>query len=243
MGMCCGMLKGWWLVGKVLEKGGDVVWIVVLCRTKGQPNLGIWYPKDSPFILEAFSDSDYAGASLDRKSTTGGEGCQFDGGFKVNLYGNGKMQLWEVNGVFKCVEFRGATGEGCAGFGLKLVRWGLQLREWIWWHPSAKTPWGAACSDIGGLEHQFFELMAMHQSRPPEFTSSQEVTQLGSGMRMFKAVEILRRKKRVQEMRRTKEVKYHHNPRNCGDPQTNEISQEIRKTKEVKQLTTKKEEI
>ncbi|GKC74170.1 putative ribonuclease H-like domain-containing protein [Tanacetum coccineum] len=44
---------------------------------KGRPNLGLWYPKDSPFILEAFSDSDYAGASLDRKSTTGG--CQFLG--------------------------------------------------------------------------------------------------------------------------------------------------------------------
>ncbi|GJT13075.1 hypothetical protein Tco_0860117 [Tanacetum coccineum] len=39
----------------------------------GQPNLGLWYPKDSPFDLEAFSDSDYAGASLDRKSTTGAE--------------------------------------------------------------------------------------------------------------------------------------------------------------------------
>ncbi|GJT96959.1 putative ribonuclease H-like domain-containing protein [Tanacetum coccineum] len=39
--------------------------------------LGLWYPKDSPFILEAFSDSDYAGASLDRKSKTGG--CQFLG--------------------------------------------------------------------------------------------------------------------------------------------------------------------
>ncbi|GKD55864.1 uncharacterized mitochondrial protein-like protein [Tanacetum coccineum] len=39
---------------------------------KGRPKLGLWYPKDSPFILEAFSDSDYAGASLDRKSTTGG---------------------------------------------------------------------------------------------------------------------------------------------------------------------------
>ncbi|GJX21759.1 putative ribonuclease H-like domain-containing protein [Tanacetum coccineum] len=38
---------------------------------KGQPKLGLWYPKDSPFDLEAFSDSDYAGASLDRKSTTG----------------------------------------------------------------------------------------------------------------------------------------------------------------------------
>ncbi|GKA55296.1 hypothetical protein Tco_0754245, partial [Tanacetum coccineum] len=44
---------------------------------KGQPKLGLWYPRDSPFDLDAFSDSDYAGASLDRKSTTGG--CQFLG--------------------------------------------------------------------------------------------------------------------------------------------------------------------
>ncbi|GJR41559.1 hypothetical protein Tco_1309662, partial [Tanacetum coccineum] len=44
---------------------------------KCQPKLGLWYPRDSPFDLEAFSDSDYAGASLDRKSITGG--CQFLG--------------------------------------------------------------------------------------------------------------------------------------------------------------------
>ncbi|GJU47075.1 putative ribonuclease H-like domain-containing protein [Tanacetum coccineum] len=42
---------------------------------KGQPNLGLWYPRESSFDLEAFSDSDYTGANLDRKSTTGG--CQF----------------------------------------------------------------------------------------------------------------------------------------------------------------------
>nr|GEW13096.1 hypothetical protein [Tanacetum cinerariifolium] len=36
------------------------------------PKLGLWYPCDSPFDLEAFSDSDYAGAHGDRKSTTGG---------------------------------------------------------------------------------------------------------------------------------------------------------------------------
>ncbi|GJX85154.1 retrovirus-related pol polyprotein from transposon TNT 1-94 [Tanacetum coccineum] len=40
---------------------------------KGQPKLGLWYLRDSPFDLEAFSDSDYAGASLDRKSTIGDE--------------------------------------------------------------------------------------------------------------------------------------------------------------------------
>ncbi|GJT05211.1 putative ribonuclease H-like domain-containing protein [Tanacetum coccineum] len=38
---------------------------------KWQPKLGLWYPRDSPFDLEAFFDSDYAGASLDRKSKTG----------------------------------------------------------------------------------------------------------------------------------------------------------------------------
>ncbi|GKD24499.1 putative ribonuclease H-like domain-containing protein [Tanacetum coccineum] len=37
---------------------------------KGQPKLGLWYPRDSFFDLVAYSDSDYAGASLDRKSTT-----------------------------------------------------------------------------------------------------------------------------------------------------------------------------
>nr|GEU37913.1 hypothetical protein [Tanacetum cinerariifolium] len=44
---------------------------------KGQPKLGLWYPRDSLFHLEVYSDSDYAGANLDRKSTTGG--CQFLG--------------------------------------------------------------------------------------------------------------------------------------------------------------------
>ncbi|GJZ19795.1 ribonuclease H-like domain-containing protein [Tanacetum coccineum] len=42
---------------------------------KGQPKLGLWYPKDSLFDLVAYTDSDYVGASLDRKSTTGG--CQY----------------------------------------------------------------------------------------------------------------------------------------------------------------------
>nr|GEU91685.1 putative ribonuclease H-like domain-containing protein [Tanacetum cinerariifolium] len=44
---------------------------------KGKPHLGLCYPKDSPFDLVAYSDSDYVGASLDRKSTT--RGCQFLG--------------------------------------------------------------------------------------------------------------------------------------------------------------------
>nr|GEX35847.1 retrovirus-related Pol polyprotein from transposon TNT 1-94 [Tanacetum cinerariifolium] len=44
---------------------------------KGHLKLGLWYPKDLPFDLVAYTDSDYAGASLNRKSTIGG--CQFLG--------------------------------------------------------------------------------------------------------------------------------------------------------------------
>ncbi|GJX76961.1 putative ribonuclease H-like domain-containing protein [Tanacetum coccineum] len=55
---------------------------------KGQPKLGLWYPKDSPFNLVAYTDSDYTGASLDRKSTTGG--------IRVNA-GNSKLMLLGIN--------------------------------------------------------------------------------------------------------------------------------------------------
>nr|GEV46991.1 putative ribonuclease H-like domain-containing protein [Tanacetum cinerariifolium] len=60
---------------KPLLKDPDVKWI--FRYLKGKPHLGLWYPKDSPFNLVAYSDSDYAGASLNRNSPTGG--CQFLG--------------------------------------------------------------------------------------------------------------------------------------------------------------------
>nr|GEU43269.1 putative ribonuclease H-like domain-containing protein [Tanacetum cinerariifolium] len=44
---------------------------------KGQPKLGLWYVRESAFDLEAYSNSDYAGAILDRKSTT--KVCQIFG--------------------------------------------------------------------------------------------------------------------------------------------------------------------
>nr|GEU78657.1 retrovirus-related Pol polyprotein from transposon TNT 1-94 [Tanacetum cinerariifolium] len=37
---------------------------------KGQPKIGLWYPKDSLFDLIAYNNSEYARASFDRKSTT-----------------------------------------------------------------------------------------------------------------------------------------------------------------------------
>jgi len=51
---------------------------------KGTPNLGIWYPRDSGFDLIGFSDADYAGCRIDRKSTTGT--CQFLGNKLVSWF-------------------------------------------------------------------------------------------------------------------------------------------------------------
>ncbi|KAJ9558089.1 hypothetical protein OSB04_012703 [Centaurea solstitialis] len=49
---------------------------------KGTPNMGLWYSKDSGFDLTAYSDSDFAGCKIDRKSTTGG--CHLLGGKLVS---------------------------------------------------------------------------------------------------------------------------------------------------------------
>ncbi|GJU43084.1 putative ribonuclease H-like domain-containing protein [Tanacetum coccineum] len=45
---------------------------IIFRYLKVQPKLGLWYHKDSLFDLEAYTNSDYAGASLDRKSIRGG---------------------------------------------------------------------------------------------------------------------------------------------------------------------------
>nr|GEZ54767.1 hypothetical protein [Tanacetum cinerariifolium] len=50
-----------WIQNQLLDDG----------YLKGKPHLGLWYLKDSLFNLVAYSDSNYAGASLNRKSTIG----------------------------------------------------------------------------------------------------------------------------------------------------------------------------
>nr|GEX66839.1 hypothetical protein [Tanacetum cinerariifolium] len=52
------------------DPDGEDVDVHIYRYLKGKPHLGLWYHKDSPFNLVAYSECDYAGASLDRKSTT-----------------------------------------------------------------------------------------------------------------------------------------------------------------------------
>ncbi|GKB50934.1 hypothetical protein Tco_0901687 [Tanacetum coccineum] len=75
---------------------------------KGQPKLGLWYPKDSLFDLVAYTDSDYARASLDMKSTT--RGCQFFGCRLISW--QCKKQTVVANSIIK-VEY--AAASSCCG--------------------------------------------------------------------------------------------------------------------------------
>ena len=51
---------------------------------KGTTTLGLWYPRESDFSLIGYSDADFAGCKIDRKSTSGS--CQFLGGRLVSWY-------------------------------------------------------------------------------------------------------------------------------------------------------------
>ncbi|KAL8147667.1 hypothetical protein AgCh_005113 [Apium graveolens] len=51
---------------------------------KGTAALGLWYPRESDFKLIGYSDADFAGCKIDRKSTSGS--CQFLGGRLVSWY-------------------------------------------------------------------------------------------------------------------------------------------------------------
>nr|GEW82832.1 putative ribonuclease H-like domain-containing protein [Tanacetum cinerariifolium] len=60
------------------DPDGEDVDVHIYRYLKGKPHSGLWYPKESPFNLVAYSNSDYAGASLDKKSTTGDASEGFD---------------------------------------------------------------------------------------------------------------------------------------------------------------------
>ncbi|KAJ9544260.1 hypothetical protein OSB04_023967 [Centaurea solstitialis] len=54
----------------------------ILRYMKKTPSLGLWYPLNSPFDLVSYTDSDYGGCQVDRKSTSAS--CQFLGGKLVS---------------------------------------------------------------------------------------------------------------------------------------------------------------
>ena len=58
---------------------------------KGTITLGLWYPRESDFNLCGYSDSDFAGCTVDRKSTSGS--CQFLGNRLISWYSKKQVSL------------------------------------------------------------------------------------------------------------------------------------------------------
>ena len=52
----------------------------------GTSHLGLWYPRITSFDLISYSDADYTGNILDRKSTSGT--CQFLGNSLISWFSN-----------------------------------------------------------------------------------------------------------------------------------------------------------
>ncbi|GJX26281.1 hypothetical protein Tco_0232577 [Tanacetum coccineum] len=61
-----------------IEENGNKNWqiaMIAIQMKKFYKKTCLWYPRESPFDLKAYSDNDYGGSNLDRKSITCG--CQF----------------------------------------------------------------------------------------------------------------------------------------------------------------------
>ncbi|KAI3818790.1 hypothetical protein L1987_12608 [Smallanthus sonchifolius] len=70
---------------------------------KGKPRLGLWYSKQQSFDFKAYTDSDYDGCNLDRKSTSCG--CQFLGDRLVSW--QCKKQLTDFVSTYYGLNFTG----------------------------------------------------------------------------------------------------------------------------------------
>ena len=80
----------------------------ILKYLKGTTNVGLWYPCDSNISLRGFSDSDYVGCKLDRKSTSGT--CHLLGSSLISW--NSKKQACVALSIAEAEYI--AAGHGCA---------------------------------------------------------------------------------------------------------------------------------
>ena len=93
---------------------------------KGNPNLGLWYPKESEFNLIGYSDADYAGCKIDRKSTSGS--CQLLGGRLVSWFSKKQQTISTSTAEAEYI----AAGSCCAQvlwMRNQLMDYGLQLEK------------------------------------------------------------------------------------------------------------------
>ncbi|CAH9114878.1 unnamed protein product [Cuscuta europaea] len=93
---------------------------------KGNPNAGLWYPKGGNFELIGYSDSDFAGCRLDRKSTSGH--CQLLGGRLVSWFSKKQNSISTSTAEAEYI----AAGSCCAQrlwMKQQLKDYGIQAKE------------------------------------------------------------------------------------------------------------------
>nr|GEW14131.1 uncharacterized mitochondrial protein AtMg00810-like [Tanacetum cinerariifolium] len=133
---------------------------------KGQPKLGLWYPKEPPLMLEAYSNSDYAGTNKDRKSTTGR--CQHLGRWLISWQCK-KQTIMATSST----EAKYVAAANCCGQPNGLKQWisVLMYSTWTMWpyfdeyvHTgSASVPSGVASVPTGSFVPTVPSLHSDHQ--------------------------------------------------------------------------------
>ena len=91
---------------------GDIHLVAVkriLRYLKGTPNVGIWYPRESGFNLLGYTNSDYAGSVVDRKSTSGS--CQFLGSRLISCYSKKQYTISNCTAEAKYIAARSCCAQ------------------------------------------------------------------------------------------------------------------------------------
>ena len=71
---------------------------------RGTMNVGLWYPKEGELTVKGYSDSDYVGCTVDRKSTSGT--CPLLGDRLISWFSKKQTSIAEVEYI--------AVGSCCA---------------------------------------------------------------------------------------------------------------------------------
>ncbi|GJU53448.1 putative ribonuclease H-like domain-containing protein [Tanacetum coccineum] len=217
---------------------------------------------DSPFDLEAFSNSDYAGASLDRKSTIGG--CQFLG--KRLISWQCKKQTIVANST---TEAEYVVAANCCGqvikihidlnvadlltkafdvsrFNFLVASIGLELKDKKELAIPGQTTTGKEFSNLlmaGSLPKTISaktrsERVLEEPNEPPLPEGHKSGSEEGRMEHTFKLIDNVPPTSHDSSLTGEKE-----GCTSCRDPQTKAKSQENRKKEEVKHPTPKKEDI
>jgi len=98
----------------------------ILRYLKGTQSVGLWYPRGGSFELMGYSDADFAGCKIDRKSTSGT--CQFLGGRLVSWFSKKQHSIATSTAEAEYV----AAGSCCAQIlwmKQQLMDYGVECKE------------------------------------------------------------------------------------------------------------------